>query len=153
MAEYILKFEVQMQISRLGFGFIITISAILVLAGSIYLLRQHEQSNESTFTPIPTPTTNPATQFNATGPAISSIPNTTHLGNITLVCVGSLSYAVPAETGAPALAIDSLNITNYGTANATVWAIEIQTYFPNGTQALNLSHQLDSSGMYNLFPP
>lgn len=148
-----------MNISRLASGFVVTLLVVIILAGFLFLqgeINSSKNANSPFSTPLPTATTNPKTQSNATynptGPAASSITTTTSYGGATLVCNGSLSYGSDSG-GLPVFIINSLSITNIGSENATISEIEIQTYYPNGTQALDITKFLDASGMYSTAMP
>jgi hypothetical protein len=54
--------------------------------------------------------------------------------------------------GGPILIINSLTITNIGTATAYNVSLRIQTYYPNGTLAADVMKKLDASGIYSPFP-
>ena len=144
-----------MAVSRLALASIIVLLAIIVLAGFLFLQNEITGLNANSPTPTPTAivTTNPSPTPTVTAPtaqpqaspAASSTPTTTSYGGTTLVCVGSLSYG---SDGGPIFVINSLQITNTGSENATVSALLIKTYNPDGSPAGQVTKYLDASGVY-----
>lgn len=151
------------------------IGVLIVLFGFLYLQYENTKLKKTTPSPnptiTPTPTPNPsetATPAPTTSPTLtppltspltsspspsptptilplaSSTSTTTH-GGTTLICNGSISLG---NDGGPVYYINWINITNVGSATAYRVNITIQTYYPNGTLAANVTQILDASEMY-----
>lgn len=134
---------------------------VVILVGFIYFqseingLRTHKlpvspTSSTPTPTAIPTPTPTQTITPEPT-PTITPLPSattSTTYGGTTLVCTGSLSLG---NDGGPVLNVDA-TITNIGNATTYDVSLGIQTYFPNGTKAIDCVKKLDDSNQYPPFP-
>ena len=127
---------------------ILVIILVVTLVGFIYLQSEINdlKSSYSTHpsaspTPRPTPvlTVTPTPQATQATPVPGSTTTATS-GNTTLTCIGSLSVA-DVSSGEELLVY--AKITNVGNATAYNVNLRIQSYYPDGSKALDYVKNLD----------
>jgi hypothetical protein len=128
---------------------LLVIMLIVILVGFVYLQNEITDLKNSTSatpspnpTPRPTPvlTVTPTPQATQTTPAPGSTTTITS-GNTALTCSGSLSIA-DVSSGEELLIY--AKITNDGNATAYNVNLRIQSYYPDGSKALNYVKTLDA---------
>jgi hypothetical protein len=129
-----------------GILLIALLALVTAVSLSYYILNQPNQTSNNT-SPTPTPTQTP-----------SEAPNTstiTTYGGTTVVCdwdTGDGGFIFINNGSSSFVSINYLNITNIGNDTAYVSGLRIQAHYQNGTQALDVTIELDASGIYSPFP-